>query len=71
MWFDGEAKATSKVAEDFPFGSSDPNILFDDSIAVLLTVRRSSVTPIFDPLAINYDKILSFNSFTCFLFLFF
>ena len=48
-----------------PFGSSDPNILFNNSIAALLTVRRSSVTPIFNPLIINNNKICSFNSFTC------
>ena len=57
VWFGGKAKATSEVAEDFPFGSNDPNILFDNSIAALLTVRRSSVAPILDPLVISNDKI--------------
>ena len=65
MWFSGKAKATSEVAEDFPFGSSNPNILFDNSIAALLADRRSSVTPIFDPLVINNNKIRLFSSFTC------
>ena len=58
-------KRLVKVAEDFPFGSSNPNILFDNSIAALLAVRRSSVTPIFDPLTINNNKIRLFISFTC------
>ena len=58
-------KRLVKLLRISPFGSNGPNILFDNSIVALLTVRRSSITPIFNPLVINNNKIRSFNSFTC------